>query len=215
MNIAPSLDIQAKQSLATQFSLDSALAIKYCRQADDIISKSIILFYNLQKSDQQCLIDLYTAKEKLIDAKVIFEKWEKKGQIDEIIEEINELKLGIDDITCSCEMWIEIIEQFCVGKIDDENKVKVSQAISKIQVGRQRLLSFAIGWSSRIQQLENRSKYIKLTKTQYESIKKYVNAILSDELKAFEEEKNLDNLSIYVFCARMFDFAVTKELRKL
>ena len=35
----------------------------------------------------------------------LVEKWEKKGQISEIIEEIDELKLGIDAYNiCACQV---------------------------------------------------------------------------------------------------------------
>ena len=141
----------------------------------------------------------------------------EKGQISEILEEIEELKQGVDDLRCACQILTKIVENICGCNAEDVDvSIKVSQASVKAKVGRERLFGFCIDWSSRIHHFENkpRNHHIELSKAQYATIKRYINTILAGELKAFEEREDLNKLSTYVFCARTLDYAITEELEK-
>ncbi|WP_068466724.1 hypothetical protein [Candidatus Protochlamydia phocaeensis] len=212
-----SLTFLAKQRLATEFTLDAALAIDYCKEADELFVKSLMAFLDSEKSEQDCLFDFYKAQEKLIDAKQIVEKWEKKSQISKITEEISILKQGISDITYGCEVWTKIVENICKGNTEEDDvSFKGSQASTKVQVGRERLMKFSVNWAFSIycSKSKPRSNYIQLTKAQYASIKRHISNIFTNELKAFKESKDRNELSTYVWCARMFDYVVTEELER-
>lgn len=225
-NTEPKVELSSKESspeasleqkLATEFSQDAIVALKICREADELLAEAIQDLIDSKRSEDECFSDIYRAKERFIDSRRIVQKWEKKGTIEQIIDEIGDLKFGIEDLSDACEQWSKIIENIFSDKVGTDNiQIKASQASQKAQAARRRLFGFAAGWALRIHHGENKpySHHIQLTKRQYSSIKYFIDNNFKREADEFWNAENRDNLSTYTWCYRMFDYAVTEELEK-
>jgi hypothetical protein len=206
-----------EQKLATEFTQDAIVAIRICREADELFGEAIQDVIDSKRSEDECLSDMYKAKERFIDSRRIVEKWEKKGTIEQIVDEIGDLKFGIEDLSDAFEQLSKIIENIFSDTVGAENiQIKYWQASQKAQAARKRLFGFAARWLLRIHHGENKpfSHHIQLTKRQYSYIKYCINNNFKKEADEFWNSENRDNLSTYTWCYRMFDYAVTEELKK-
>ena len=206
-----------EQKLATEFTQDAIVAIRICREADELLGDAIQDLIDSKRSEDECLSDIYKAKERFIDSRRVVEKWEKKGTIEQIVDEIGDLKHGIEDLSDACEQWSNIIERIVSDTTGTDNiQIKASQASQKAQAARRRLFGFSAGWALRIHHGENKphSHHIQLTKRQYSSIKHFIDNNFKKESDEFWNSENRDNMSTYTWCYRMFDYAVTEELEK-
>lgn len=204
-----------EQKLATEFSCDIIRIIGQCKKADDLLSRAIFDLVEHRKSEIDCLAEMYKAKGKLNDISLLVEKWEKKGTIYQIKEEISELRRAVEAINKGCENWIITIEKIYSNEAVDV-ALQGTQATSKLLTGREKLFSFVGSWSLRIHHGENHpmSHHIQLSKEEYSKIKNQIDNSLSEELKEFSESKSKNDISWYVFCARLLDYAVSEELEK-
>jgi hypothetical protein len=204
-----------EQRLATEFTLDVVRIIHECSEADQLLCKSLSDLSDPKRANLNCLSNVYEAKERIQDAKLLVEKWEEKGIIAHIGEEISELKRGIENLNGGCEEWAKNIEKIFANE-DINAELEATKAVSKIMSGRKQLFSFTTAWSLRIHHGENKpiSHHIQLSKQEYFRIKDYVNNTLSKELHEFEESKDKNDVSWFVFCTRMLDYAISEELKK-
>jgi len=206
-----------EQKLATEFTQDAIVAIRICREADELLGDAIQDLIDSKRSEDECLSDIYKAKERFIDSRRVVEKWEKKGTIEQIVDEIGDLKHGIEDLSDACEQWSKIIEKIVSNTFGTDNmKIVASQASEKAQAARRRLFRFSAGWALRIHHGENKphSHHIPLTINQYVSIKRFIDTNFRKEAIESKEISDMNKLSAYVFCYRMFNWAVTEELEK-